>query len=101
MDFGEAFERVRDPLDFHEALSTATDPRVEMGVLLAIDANRTTSPALQSGLTRNRLQSGLTRNRPETSRGQFLVVHLVGSESQGPGQMHPGVWHGEVVRLPR
>ena len=66
MDFEKAFEGVRDPLDFHEALSTATDPRVEMGVLLAIDANRTTSPALQSGLTRNRLQSGLTRNRPET-----------------------------------
>ena len=48
MDFEKAFDGVKDPLDFHEALSTATDPRVELGVLLAIDANRTTFLRLSS-----------------------------------------------------
>ena len=58
MELGEALEMVRDPLEFHRVLATATDPRVEMGIVLAIDVNRTASPALQSGLTRNRPDTG-------------------------------------------
>ncbi len=59
MEFGEAFESVRDLVEFHRVLSTAAgDPILEMAIVMAIDANRTTSPALQYVLTRDRPDTG-------------------------------------------